>query len=460
MSAGFDGGTWLSDEQLRSRRPWYGVALLLLLASIFFHEPLLFVAGLLALALAVIPELWYRFCFSGLVYRRQLGERRVFFGETVTLRLSVENRKALPLPWLEVEDEFPEPLTLRGAKLEPHFKPRRMLLISALSLWWFQRVSRRYQVQCLARGVFTLGPVKLRSGDPFGLLTREQRLEQLDTLLVYPPILPIERFGLPSRHPLGERAAHRRLLEDPLRVVGARDWQPGDSLRRVHWKATARAMTLQSKVYEPTTTWTLALFLNVNSYANPTLGVNPPLLDLAIAAAASVAAWAAEQGYAVGLFSNGMQALAEVDEAPPANDEDRLKEGYVSGRVRLPPSSRREQLPLVLEALARLIPYFGSPVEELLLREQARLPAGATIVMISTAAAVTPAVVETLLRARARGHAVALLAAGDEPIEAPGLLVYRLGAEEVWHEIVAQAAGRDNAPEAEAAEAGQRFVLA
>ena len=458
MQAGSDVGSWLSDEQLRSRRPWYYVAFGLLLASILFQQPLIFIAGLLALALAVIPELWYRFCFSGLVYQRQLGERRVFFGETVTLRLRVENRKALPLPWLEVEDEFPEPLKLQGAKLTPHFKPRRLLLPAAFSLWWYQRVSKRYQIHCVARGVFTLGPVKLRSGDPFGLLTREQRVEELDTLLVYPPILPIERFGLPSRHPFGERAAQRRLLEDPLHVVGARDWLPGDDLRRVHWKATARAMTLQSKVYEPTTTWTLALFLNVNSFPNPALGVNPSLFDLLMTAAASVSAWSIEQGYSVGLFSNGVQAMTEVDEPPPAAGADSSKDGFGAARVRLRPSGRPEQLPRVLEALARLVPFWGSPVEELFLSEQTRLPAGTTIVWVSTAAAITPVIVEMLLLARARGHAVVLLVAGTEQIEAQGLQVYRLGAEEVWHEIVAQTTKRDNASEAD--ESAYRFILA
>lgn len=456
MRADADVGSWLSDEQLRARRPWYWVAFALLIASIVFHQPLIFIAGLLALALAAIPELWYRFCLAGLVYHRQLDERRVFFGETITLRLSVENRKALPLPWLEVLDEFPELLTLQGGKLEPHFKARRMLLATALSLWWFQRVSKRYQIRCVARGVFTLGPVKLRSGDPFGMLTREQRFESLDTLLVYPPILPIERFGLPSRHPFGEQTAQRRLLEDPLRVVGARDWQPGDDLRRVHWKATARAMTLQSKVYEPTTTWTLALFLNVNGFPNPALGVNPALLDLAMTAAASLAAWASEQGYATGLYSNGVQTLTGVDDLP----EESAKEGYSAAQVRLPPSSRPEQLPRVLETLARLIPFWGASIEELFLKEQTRLPAGATIVLISSAAAVTPVLVEMLLLARSRGHAVALLLAGNEPVEAEGLLVYRLGAEEVWHAIVAQAKERDDTQGAESSETGYRFILA
>lgn len=69
-------------------------------------------------------------------------------------------------------------------------------------------------------------------------------VERLDTILMYPPILPIERFGLPARHPFGEHAASHRLLEDPQRVVGIRDWALGAELCRVHWKATARAMTL------------------------------------------------------------------------------------------------------------------------------------------------------------------------------------------------------------------------
>ncbi len=460
MPAGVDEGTWLSEERLRSRRPWYWIGLALLVGSIFLHQPLVFVAGLLSLALGAIPELWYRFCLRGLVYRRQLGERRVFFGETVTFRVSVENRKLLPLPWLEIEDEFPEPLMLQGKRLEPHYKPRRMLLVNALSLWWYQRVTRRYTIECRARGVFTLGPVTLRSGDPFGLLTRESQREQLDTLLVYPPLLPIGRFGLPAHRPFGEHTIPRRLLEDPARVRGVREWRPGDDLRRVHWKATARAMTLQSKVYEPTTTWTLAMFLNSNSYANPVLGTNPPLIELAIAAAASLAQWATEQGYAVGLFANAIQSTAGEDELPLAVAEARPSEINRALRVRLPPSSRAEQLPRILESLARLVPFFGSPIEQLMRDEQSRLPAGATLVLISAAAAVTPSLLATLHQAQARGHPVALLVVGNAPVERVPFPIYRLGAEEVWHAILAEAAGQESPLPATPPEAGQRFILA
>ncbi len=456
----FDSEAEVARQQLRSRRPWYLVGLALLLISIVLREPLIFAGSLFSFALGVMPELWYRFCFTGLVYRRHLAERRAFFGEPITLRVVIENRKFLPLPWLEVEDEIPQRLTLHGGTLEPHFKAGRQSFINVFSLWWYQRVTRRYQVSSTARGVHRLGPVLLRSGDPFGLLNREQHREQTDTLLVYPPILPIERFGLPARHPFGERAAPRLLLEDPLRVVGVREWQAGDGLRRVHWKATARSMTLQSKVYEPTTTYTLALFLNINAYSTWVEGTNSPVLELLIAATASVAAWANEQGYSVGLFSNGLQTSIE-GEAPQADAAPaRVAESLAAARVRLPPSSQREQLARVLEALARLVPYFGSPMEQLIISEQPRLPAGTTIVLASAAKAISPEEIALLRQARTRGQAVALLLAGDEPVVAPGIPTYRLGDEEVWHEIVAQAAGQGTTPAAKAPEAGQRFLLA
>lgn len=438
-----------SERALRSRRRWYWVALALVVASLILHQALIFVAGLLALLLAALPEVWYRFCLAGVVYERHLAESRVMFGENISLRVRLENRKLLPLPWIEVRDELPEALAPPTGRVELHeARVGYVVLINTFSLWWYQRVTRRYQIPGLKRGVFTLGPLTLQSGDPFGLLTREQAKKQLDTVLVYPPVLPIERFGLPPRHPFGERAAPRRLLEDPARVVGVRDWLPGDGLRRVHWKASARTMTLQSKEYEASTTYTLELFVNINAYDTPILGLNAPLVELLIAAAASIAAWAIEQGYAVGVSSNGLQATGEGEAAAPLSAEEVAQGLFQTARLSIPASSRREQLTHVLEGLARLIAYFGPPLEQILSAAQRRLPAGTTLVVLSSAAAVTPGLLALLLQMRGPGQKVALLLAGDAPVEVPpGVVVYRLGNEETWYEIMAQFQGQTPAAE-------------
>src|SRR5205807_299467 len=108
------------------------------------------------------------------------------------------------------------------------------------------------------------------------------------------------------------RRAPRRLLEDPSRVIGVRDYAYGDDMRRVHWKATARTMQLQSKVYEATTTYTLVMFLNIATQLDAYFGIHPELQELAICAAASITDWALNTGYAVGLYANSIMYMPEL----------------------------------------------------------------------------------------------------------------------------------------------------
>src|SRR5579863_7374855 len=100
------------DDTLSKRRPWYFLAALLLIFSILAHQAIALLAALIALVIGIVPELWYRYALRSLVFRQQLSQPRAFFGETVTLSVSVENQKILPLPWLEVEDEIPEHISL------------------------------------------------------------------------------------------------------------------------------------------------------------------------------------------------------------------------------------------------------------------------------------------------------------------------------------------------------------
>src|SRR2546422_5695696 len=85
-------------------RRWYYLGPLLIAASIPFHQPLLIVVGLSVLLVIGATDIWYTYCLRHLHYQRQFSEQRVLFGEEVTLSLTVENAKLLPLPWLEVED--------------------------------------------------------------------------------------------------------------------------------------------------------------------------------------------------------------------------------------------------------------------------------------------------------------------------------------------------------------------
>ena len=431
-------------------KSWYVLGVALVVASFPFHSALLSVIGLLLILVVGVTDIWERYCLRNLRYQRQFSEKRALFGERVTLSLSVENAKLLPLPWVEVRDAIPRALPIEEHQVNINVFGDSYYLENMYSTRWYERVTRRYTVLCNARGVHKFGPTTLRSGDVFGFLSRDETLNNLQYLLVFPLVVPLTRFSLPARHPFGERRAPRRLLEDPSRVIGVRDYTYGDSLRRVHWKATARMMQMQSKVYEATTTYTLMMFLNVASHFDSYYGMQPELRELAICATASVADWALNEGYAVGLYANTLMFMPETGMKPFAEPEkESAQEQQSSGkhveidveeqrnvrRIHLPPATSEGQRTRIMETLARIQPYHGGAIEDVIQTERARLPAGATIVVVTST--VSERLLDTLARVRRAGHAVTILFAGKEPppTKFAGIAVYHLGGAETWQRL-------------------------
>jgi uncharacterized protein (DUF58 family) len=407
---------------------WRLTGVVLLVAAFLLRSaPLaLLGAGLVVAALSV--DLWGRFALRGVAYRRQLGERRAFFGEEVPFLVEIDNRKLLPLPWLEADDSLPAGLDLVERPVVPEPGTGRALLRQVVSLRWYERVRLRYRLRCRVRGAFTLGPVRLSSGDPFGFAARETQLETLDRILVYPMVLPLEALGLPSRHPFGEAGDRRRLFPDPTRLAGVRPYVAGDSPRHVHWKASARLQALQTRVFEPTTSHTLMLYVNLASFEGFWwAALNRELLELAIVSAASVASWALEQDYHVGLATNGA-AVGGRDE------------------VGLVPAGGPQQRVRILEALARVSRFARTPLEGMLARDRTRLPWGTTVVVVT--AVVPEGVQRALLALLGAGHVPVVLRVGApataprEPDGGSGWLTYHVPDTIPWADLPALPLGR------------------
>lgn len=392
------------------------IVLLLVVSLVARQTPLLLLA--LALVLATgLAQLWDRHCLTGLEYRRRLGRRCAEFGETVELELEIANRKLLPLAWLEVEEEIPQALPPARGRSSPSHKDNRSLLHSLIALRPYERVRRRYPILCLRRGEHVFGPARLRTGDLFGLASRDMVADALDTLVVYPRVLPLTALGLPAHQPLGDLRTRSWLFQDPSRTAGVRDYRPEDTLRRIHWPASVRAQQLQARVYEPTTSHKLVLFLNLRSTSTAFWNVayDPDALELAITTAASIASWGLAQRYQVGLFSNGLHRLGRTN-------------------VSVEPSSAPTQLEHILEALGRLQTVAAKPFETILADTARRLAFGSTVVAVS--AVLTGPMVAALISLHRRGHPVTLVLTGRQEVAASldGVIVRRVGPPEAWRE--------------------------
>jgi uncharacterized protein (DUF58 family) len=386
---------------------WISLCILMILLGLVVGRPGLLVLPIFLLLTIAAGRWWSDRVLRDVTYRRRIARKRAFPGETVDIEVQVENAKLLPVPWLRVEDEWPldVPPTDHQA-LGPSHKRDMGNLTHVFALRWYERIRRQYTLLADKRGVYGLGPTRLHSGDVFGLFQTERVVAEQDFLIVYPRILSLAELGLPSKEPFGGARARHHLFEDPSRTMGARDFHSGDSFRHVHWPATARRQQLQTRVYEPTTTLTAVICLNVATFPRPWEGILPELFERAIVVAASLAAHAVESRYSVGLVSNG---------AVPRSDRP----------IRVMPGRSPDQLTRILELLAAITGYVTMPMGRFLLRGSPALPWGATLVVVTPI--VTDELLASIIQLRSAGrHMVLVSLAKDAPPDLYGVVMHHL----------------------------------
>ncbi|MCZ7670196.1 MAG: DUF58 domain-containing protein [Chloroflexi bacterium] len=103
---------------------------------------------------------------------------------------------------------------------------------------------------CRQRGGYQLGPITLRSSDPFGLFTMTKALMSTSHVVIYPLTFEIQQFSLPVGMLPGGDALRRRTHYVTTNASGVRDYAPGDSFSRIHWRSTARRDRLIVKDFE------------------------------------------------------------------------------------------------------------------------------------------------------------------------------------------------------------------
>ena len=387
------------------RTGWMAAAVILVLA-LATRNSLIFSMALILSLLGLVVWLWSRYCLTEVTYRRQFGVERLFYGEKTDLRLEVTNAKPLPLAWLRCEDDIPIALKLTPDERARHYLPTRRVLVNLFSLGLYQRVIRRYTVTGTQRGAWRFGPVQLVCGDIFGFRSQHKEIPETNLLLVYPRLYTLPELGLDARHPFGDYQSLNRLIDDPLRVSGVREYLPGDNIRHIHWKATARRQELQTKLFEPSASRPLAIFINIRTFNHRFEGIDPALREFAISAGASIARWAQMRGDAFGVFANSMM--------------------YAGRRVRIPPGAHPRQLARVLEALAYCVGVPHTTIERVLQQEADHLRHGTSIVLIS--ATLSDSLSRALADLQRRGFAVTLLGIGGLTLEQaiPGVAFQQL----------------------------------
>jgi uncharacterized protein (DUF58 family) len=351
--------------------------LLLFVIAAFLRVDFFFTIAYLFLAVYVLSRLWTRRAAGQLRAERRFADR-AFSGDQARMRLMVRNDGWLPVPWVHVHESLPVELSTPPS------------LRKVISLGPRAQRSFTIMLDCRRRGYYEVGPLRLRAGDLLGVTSPRRVQMESEHLIVYPRVVPLQELGLPTRSPLVALPARTPLFEDPSRILGVRDYQHGDSPRRIHWTATASAGRLLVKQYQPSIARETLLYLDLTRehYEGRR---RYTATELAIVIAASIAHHVVvNEGLPVGLATEGWDPLSDAH-----------------ARFFLPPRSERAHLMSLLEALARIEVAEGTPFPELLRRESVNLTWGATLAVI--AGRESEALFDTLVYLRRAGFAVALI---------------------------------------------------
>ncbi len=212
------------------------------------------------LLLGLVCRWWSRRVIENVQIRLTCSRTRLFPGQQTTIRYTVENRKLLPLVWLELSQNGPDKGCLEpdedfeayhpSFQTDPeHATPYLRQSFSFVGSFQTVEVDSTWTARC--RGLYPIEAPVARSGDGFGLAQREQSLpvDDLPLLAVYPRQRSVD-LSLFLQHQWDCAAGSRGWMEDNTILRGNREYLPGDNWKHINWRMAARGQGLPVNQYE------------------------------------------------------------------------------------------------------------------------------------------------------------------------------------------------------------------
>ncbi|MHB8603685.1 MAG: DUF58 domain-containing protein [Thermoplasmatota archaeon] len=303
-----------------------GAGVVLLVVGVATRSTAAALAGTVALAWVLLVFLLYRRP-ARLEARRSLEIERVFEGDRVEVKLALTNAGTRAV-FFEARDALPRELRLEEGS---------NYLFAALGKG--EATEIRYTLKCPLLGVYEIGPLALRLEDPFGLFYDEKTLPPADALWVLPRKEDLRKAALLSKLPmplLGEHQVNQP--GDGFDFFALRDYVPGDTMKTINWKASARSGKLMVNQLERMTAAEATVIYDNRAVTAAGSEEHSPRV-IGARSAASITYWL-------------------------HGKKDQVRFVYYNDDVHeIEPASAERQIPLILTTLAELRPRGALPLK-------------------------------------------------------------------------------------------------
>jgi uncharacterized protein (DUF58 family) len=278
--------------EFRARYLPYVVGLLSLLQLVFPYKGWMILLVILGGAW-LVSYLWARSLARGLELKREMRYGWAQVGDHLQERFTLTNRGRAPAPWVAITDHS----TLPGYQVSSAIGVGQR----AVKHWFEEGV-------CARRGLYTLGPTGLRTGDPCGFYSVSVEYPTSLTMTVMPPIIHLPTIDVAPAGQAGEGRHSAPALEEAVHTAGVREFLPGDSLRRIHWPTTARRDEPFVRLFDsaPESNWWIVLDMDQRVQAGTGEGATE---EHGVILAASLADRGLHGGKAVGLVVHGQELV-------------------------------------------------------------------------------------------------------------------------------------------------------
>ncbi|MCO6451729.1 MAG: DUF58 domain-containing protein [Caldilineales bacterium] len=327
---------------LRTRLPLYVIGLLIFLQLVQPDPTWTYLLAGFA-AFFGLTYFWARGLSNSVEVERQSRGVWVVAGDRLVEEFTLRNGSAWPLVWARIADhsDIPEYTIDRVVACGSH-----------------ESVQWRTEGLCAHRGVFTVGPWNVTTGDPFGIFHAQLDFPEVRTLLVYPRVMALPDFDLPRGSAGGRARRARSALSQTSLASHVRQYAPGDSLRLIHWRKSAQQDELMVRQFDQEPAGDLWLVLDLDEAVQAGEGEDSTL-EYGIIIAASLAAQHLGENRAVGLVALGEQA--EI----------------------VPPQAGMAHLWRILSVLAHARPGSGWPLARVLDQVRPGIGRGRTLIAIT-----------------------------------------------------------------------------
>ncbi|MGM7679492.1 DUF58 domain-containing protein [Microbacterium sp. A94] len=171
----------------------------------------------------------------------------------------------------------------------------------------------RYAITGVHRGVWPVGPLLLRTIDPFGFSQREQEFGDTRTVTIVPEIVPLAPINSNVGASGGTAHTASTRLGQGSDNLSPRHYVSGDSMRRIHWRATAHRGDLMVRQEEEEASPDALVVLDRTAQRWERAGTgSDPAFEAAVSAAASVALHLVHEGYSVDVLDSAGAVLGSL----------------------------------------------------------------------------------------------------------------------------------------------------